>query len=288
MNDQKNTPQIITQNFPASRGLAWLIQSLVLIRTQAGRLLFLAVLLQLILGLSQVPILGMLVILAVPAFSAGLLEAFHRVGTGALIPASILFVPLTRKPANGRFLLFGALMFAIAAITVVLVLGGSNAQLDPELISRIEQGDAEALAMIDPVLISKVLISVLLAVSISGTISFLAIPLIWFHGLPVARALVLGLQGLARNWKPFLVLGLGMTVLLLPVLAFLYMMVTLASAVSPLSLLFMVLLMLAALLFQLVVLGTQYCACRDIYGVGVSPEQTVSTGSDGDDGQFLA
>ncbi len=264
------------------------MQSLVLIRSQAARLLFLAVLLQLILGLSQVPVLGVLVILALPAFSAGLLEAFRRIETGAVLPASLLFVPLAQKPANGRLLLLGLLMFAIAAITVMLVMGGSETQIDPELLQRIEQGDAEAIAMIDPVLISKVLIAALLAVGLSGTISFLAIPLIWFHDMPMVKAVVAGLQGLARNWQPFLVLGLGTMVLLVPVGVFFVLMVGLASAIQPLSLLFLVLLMLAALLFQLVVLATQYCACRDIYGSGEMASETANPDDNGDDGQLLA
>ncbi|MDZ4731550.1 MAG: BPSS1780 family membrane protein [Xanthomonadales bacterium] len=292
MNSQENNSQITANRFPAGRGLAWLMQSLALIKAQAGRLLFMAVLLQLILGLSQVPILGMLVILALPAFSAGLLEAFHRVETGALLPASILFVPIAQKPANGRLLLLGLLMFATSAIAVMLVMGGVDTQLDPELLKRIEQGDAEALAMLDPALISKVLIAALLAVSLSGTISFLAIPLIWFHNMPMLKALLTGLRGLARNWQPFLVLGLGMMVLLIPVLVFLGLMVGLASSISPLSLLFLVLLMLAALLFQLVVLGTQYCACRDIFGLGATAGEADNADgqndSSNDDGQLLA
>jgi hypothetical protein len=244
--------------------------------------------LQLILALSQVPFLGMLVILALPAFSAGLLEAFRRVETGAALPASILFVPLTQKPANGRLLLLGVLMFAIAAISIMLVMGGTEAQLDPEFLKRIEQRDAEAMAMIDPELISRVMAAALLAVGLSGTFSFLAIPLIWFHDMPTAKALITGIHGMARNWKPFLVLGLGMMVLLIPVLLFLMLMVGLASTIGPLSLLFVVILMLATLLFQLVVLGTQYCSCRDIYGSGVMTPDTIDTDDNDDDSQLLA
>jgi len=288
MNDEKNTSTNDIRTLPAGRGLAWLLQSLSLIRSQPARLLFLAVLLQLILGLSQVPVIGMLVVVALPAFSAGLLEAFRRVETGGLLPASILFVPLTQKPANGRFLLLGVAMFALAALSAMLVLGGSDTQLDPELIQQIEQGNAEALSQLDPELTMKVLLAALLAVSLSGTISYLAIPLIWFHGLPVGKALVLGLQGLMRNWKPFLVLGLGLMVMLLPLLAFFAMMLGLASAFSPVSLLFAVLVMLSGLLFQLVVLGTQYFAYKDIFGVPAGQEMVKPGDNDPQEGQLLA
>src|SRR5690606_20140650 len=93
MNERQNLPPSPGEALPASRGLSWLLQSLALIRRQPARLLLMAVLLQLILGLSQLPVLGTLVILALPAFSAGLLEAFRRIETGSLLPASTLFVP---------------------------------------------------------------------------------------------------------------------------------------------------------------------------------------------------
>jgi hypothetical protein len=290
MNERQNLPNPVRERLPASRGLSWLLQSLALIRRQPARLLFMAVLLQLILGLSQVPVLGMLVILALPAFSAGLLEAFSRVETGRLLPSSTLFVPLAEKPANGRLLLLGVLMFAVASLSVLLVMGGSEAQLDASLLQRIEQGDATAIAELDPVLTSRILFSALLAISISGTLSFLAIPLIWFHRLPMPRALLLGLQALLRHWQAFLVLGLGMTVLLLPVIVFFVMMMKLAGAISPLSLVFVVLLMLGALLFQLVVLATQYFACKDIFGPGPRQGQqnTEPEGDNPGDGQLLA
>jgi hypothetical protein len=302
MNERQDLPEPVPGQrpgpLPASRGLAWLLQSLALIRRQPMRLLFLAVLLQLILGLSQVPILGMLVVLALPAFSAGLLEAFRRIETNQLLPASLLFVPLTERPSNGRLLMLGLLMFAVASLSVILVMGGSDAQLDAGLLQRIEQGDTAAIAELDPVLTSKVLFAALLAVSISGTLSFLAIPLIWFHKLPMPRALIMGLRALLRHWQAFLVMGLGMMVLLVPVMMFFVMMVRLAGMISPLSLLFVVLLMLGALLFQLVVLATQYFACKDIFGPagedsspppsGQSEDEDGNGDDDRNDGQLLA
>jgi hypothetical protein len=288
MNDENNKPNYHPRTLPAGRGLVWLMQSLALIRTQPARLLFLAVVLQLILGLSQVPVIGALVVMALPAFSAGLLEAFRRIEMGGSLAASILFEPLTKKPANGRFLLLGIAMFALAALSAMLVMGGSDTQIDAELLQQIEQGDTEALGQLDPELTMKVLLTALLAVSVSGTISFLAIPLIWFHGLPTGRALLLGLQGIQRNWRPFLVLSLGLMVFLIPLLVFFSMMQGQATAFSPMSLLFSVLVMLTGLLFQLVMLGTQYLAYKDIYAL---PDDKAAA-HPGDDknqnGQILA
>ena len=66
----------ISSALPFSRGIAWLVQSMALLRMQAGRLILIAVFMQVILGLTQVPIIGLLIILSVPALSAGVLEAF--------------------------------------------------------------------------------------------------------------------------------------------------------------------------------------------------------------------
>ena len=291
-----NSPDLkITRNVrPAGHGLAWLMQSVALIRAQPARLLFITVLLQLILGLSQVPVIGILVILAVPGFSAGLLDAFRRIETGQPIPASILFVPLTVRPANGRFLMLGVVMFIVAALAAMMIMGGSQAQLDPELIQRIEKGDTEAILQLDPELIYRVVMAAMLAVAISGTLSFLAIPLIWFRGMATAGALLEGLRGLQANWKPFLVLGLGLFAFMVPVVVLFIIMASLASSIGLISLLFAVLLMLTGLLLQLLMMGAQYCAFKDIYGLedagpaegGNDPEE--NSGNEGDDDQFLA
>ena len=65
-----------------SRGFGWLGESLALLKAQTARLLLIALLLQLILGFTQLPIVGLLVILAVPALNAGVLQCFHVTAAG--------------------------------------------------------------------------------------------------------------------------------------------------------------------------------------------------------------
>jgi len=291
---QENKP--VLTRVPAGHGWAWLLQAMALIRSQAARLLFLAVLMQLIIGLTQVPVLGMLVVLAMPGLSAGMLEAFNRVASGLPLPASLLFVPLTVRPANGRLIVLGLLMFAVAALSVMLIMSGGAGELDAELMRRIEQGDAEAIQQLDPELIYQVVMSVMLAVGLSGMISFMSIPLIWFHNMPTMAALVEGLKALAVNWKPFLILSLGLVALLFPLGLVFLLLMQLAGTAGPMSFIFAALIMLAALVYQLLIFATQYCAVRDIYGLGEpdmpAAESADEPGSrnndDGEDGQFLA
>jgi hypothetical protein len=99
---------------------------------------------------------------------------------------------------------------------------------------------------------------------------------------------LVGLQGLQRNWKAFLVLGMGLVVLLIPLMLFFALILGLASALGPLSIVLAALIMLAGLLFQLVVLGTQYVAFKDIFGLGEDNQPPEAADIGGDDGQLLA
>ena len=271
---------------PAGAGLAWLAQSLALIRAQPGRLLLLAVLLQAILGLSQVPLLGIFIVLAVPAFTAGLLEGFHFAASGQRPPAAVLFAGLASSPRTGRLLMLGTLIFLAGIACASLAFGIDGATIDTDLIARIEQGDVEALAALDPVFLSRVAMALAVAVAVSGTLSFLAVPLIWFSRMRTGAAVLAGLRAMVVNWKPFLVLGLGLAALLLPVAALTGLLFG-AGGLSPgMMMLSLLLVLLALLLFQLVVFGTQYCAHRAIFGAGDSPPAVPPP--QGDDGQFVA
>ena len=70
---------------PAARGLHWLQGGVALLRARPARILLLGVVFQLWLGLSQVPVLGLLVVLSVPALTAGLLQAFDSIVRGEKI-----------------------------------------------------------------------------------------------------------------------------------------------------------------------------------------------------------
>ena len=72
------------KTMPFSQGLAWLLQSLTLMRLQAGRLLLIAVIMQVILGLTQVPLIGILVIISVPGLSAGVWRLLTSPGGAAI------------------------------------------------------------------------------------------------------------------------------------------------------------------------------------------------------------
>jgi len=253
---------------PARHGMAWLMQSLVLIKAQPGRLLFMVVLLQLILGLSRLPFLGVFIVMAMPALSAGMLQALSMVASGQRPSTVVLFAPLASGARTGRLLLLGALMIAAGILSVSMVLSGSADLLDADLLARIEQGDVEAVAALDPDIISRAFIAIAVGVSISGTLSFLSVPLLWFRDQKLGRSLLGGIRAMILNWRPFTVLALGLMALLVPVAVAVAILFQLAGTSGALSVILLGGIMFIALFFQLAVFATQFCSFREIYGLG--------------------
>lgn len=269
---------------PPRHGIAWLVQSFALLRAQPGRLLLMVVLLQIIMGLTQVPVAGFFLIISVPALSAGLLQAFHVTATGGRPGPNLLFKPLMSGTHTGRLLILGALMFVVGVLTVALILPASDTMLDQELLSRIEQGDVEALSSIDQGALRSMVFAFLIGISVSGTLSYMTIPLLWFHDRKLWPALAEGLRALFANWKAFLVLGLGMAVLLIPVSLVAGALFVLAGSAGAFSIVVMGLVMLLVLAFQLMLFGTQFCAFRDVFGIETGQAGMAA----GDDSQLLA
>ena len=282
------SPALRIKVLPARQGIAWLAQGLALIRAQPARLLFLAVLLQLILGLSRVPLLGLFVILAVPALSAGVLQAFWLVAMGKRFAATVLFAPLLAGAKTGRFMGMGAFLFAVALVSVSVMLSGSQDLLPQELLVRIEQGDVDALGELDPQLVMRFAYAIAVGVGLSGTLSYLAIPLVWFRDEKLFVSIISGCKAMMLNWRPFTLLALGLVVLLIPVALLIAILFQLVDSAGGVSVFITGLVMLIALAFQLVVFGTQFCAFRDIYEIEAVQPETGDSDSEGSDGQLLA
>jgi hypothetical protein len=271
---------------PASRGIAWIMQSWSLLRMQAGRLLIIAFLMQMLLGLTQVPLLGILVVISVPGLSAGILEAFHVTGRGGQPALSVLFMPLSSTQHRGRFFALGALVFAVGVLCISVLLPGGEQMPDQELMSRLQQGDVDAVAMLDPDYLGRMVMAFLAGVAISGTISYFTIPLVWFHDRKMIPALLEGLRAMVANWKAFLVLGFGMVVISVPIALLVGFLFNMAGGGGIGSIMVMGFVMMLLLLFQLMLFGTQYCSAREIFGETDTgrPEPDLP----GDEGQFVA
>ena len=271
---------------PAARGGAWFMESLALLRRQASRLLFIAILMQLVLGLVQVPVLGILVVLSVPGLTAGILQAFHVTAHGGAPAMRLLFLPLATGNRRGRLFALGALVFAVGILCVSLLLGGVLANLDEATLLRLQQGDVNALGEADPLFVSRLMAAFVLSVAISGTLTFFSVPLVWFRDRRIWPALTAGLAGLLRHWKALLVLGLVLAAASLPFALLVGLLLQLAAAGGVMAYIATGLVMVLLLFFQLLLFGTQYCAFRDIFGIVDSAPPPTPTR--GDDGQLVA
>jgi len=255
------------RKLPAARGIAWVAGSWDLVKRQPLRLMLISLFFQFILSFSQTGALGLVVILCLPVMSAGLLHAFFLVEHGGKPMVAVLFMPFTAKDKIGSLLLLGAVSMVLALLVVSLVVAGQVLEIDPDVITRIEQGDMEALQLIDPQVMESAVLAMALGAVISGTMTYFAVPLIWFRKRAMGSALIAGLKALASNWKPLLVIGLFLGLLAVPIgLMFGYFYVSALSTGSG-STLVAILLLLIGPMFQLLLFGTQYLAFRDIFGL---------------------
>ena len=276
MSDQPEQP---IRKLPTARGLAWVSGSWGLVKRQPLRLLLISLFFQFILSFSQTGALGLVVILCLPVLSAGLLQAFFLVEHGDKPMLAVLFMPFTEKRSIGSLLLLGGLAMALALLLVTLVLAGQMVDLDPDIIVRIEQGDLDALQLIDPQVLESAVLAMGLGAAISGTITYFSVPLIWFRKLKMGSALLMGLKGLGRNWKPLLVIGLFLGILAVPIVLLFGSFYLSALSEGTASTLLGFLLLLLGPMFQLLLFGTQYLAFRDIFGLD---ETTVAANKTND------
>ncbi len=264
MSDQPPQP---FRKMPAARGLAWVSGSWELFKRQPLRLLLISLFFQFFLSLSQADVLGLLVILCLPVLSAGMLHAFFLVERGEKPMLAVLFLPFTAKQGVSKLLLLGGVVMLLGLLVVSMVLAGHMIDIDPEVLSRIEQGDLDALQLIDPQALESAVMAMAVAAAISGTITYFSVPLIWFKSQGTASAVITGLKAMARNWRPLLMIGLLLGLLAVPIVLMFGSFYLSALSEGAASAWLAFLLLLVGPIFQLLLFGTQYLAFRDIFGM---------------------
>jgi hypothetical protein len=264
---KKSTPPTF-RKLRAMHGITWLSGSWTLVKKQALRLLLISLFFQFLLSFSQVQAFGLLVIVFLPVLSAGMLHAFLMVEQNEKPMLAVLFIAFTDKTRISRLLLLGGIVIVLGLLVMTMVLAGQMVDIDPEIISRIEQGDIDALQLIDPQIMQDAVLAMAIGAAVSGSVTYFSIPLIWFANQGVGSALVVGLRALFLNWKPLLIIGLLLGLFAVPiVLLFGSFYLSALSEASSSSLLAILLLVLGPI-YQLLLFGTQYLSFRDIFGMG--------------------
>ena len=151
-------------------------------------------------------------------------------------------------------------------LAAAFALAGSVDMLDPALITRIEAGEVEAVAELDPVFIQRVLFGLVLGLLLGGCLSFYAVPLVWFSNQSLGRAIALGLLGMLRQWRALTMMGLVLGVLSIPVAVLTAFVLTAQMAQGSVSPVLTLLMLLAGVAYQLLLFSTQYASYRAIFG----------------------
>ena len=273
----------------ASRGFAWLLTATSFIRQQTWRLLTVAVMVQLAMSLTQFPVVGILMVLALPVLSAGMLQCFDQVRRGLPLTPMVLFSPFANRVLVIRLFLLGGIIALTAVFVITWLLSGIQELQDPELLSRIEQGDLDAVLELDPAVVQRAFLAIVLGVSVSGILSHFTIPLIWFRQMPLGMAILTGLKALFKNWLPFLLLGLILAVLSIPLFITLGLLVGITAVAGGPGIIQYALILLVVLTIQLLVFGTQYCSFAEIFEHGGDEGPVPPIGPDEPrDDQFVA
>ncbi len=256
-----------------STGFAWLTTSVALLRSQAPRLLLVGLLFQLLGGASQVGILALFFLIAVPALTAGMLQALHVAATGQRPAVMTLFAAFQGGGRLMSLFLLGLITILATAMVLVFLVAGALSGLDPELAARIQAGDQAAVLELDPAIVRKVLFGMLLGLLVGACLGFFAIPLIWFQGRSLGDALLTGLVALLRQWRALTALGIGLAAIGLPVGIMAGMLMAAQATGAAPSLLLTVILMLVVVLYQVLAFAAQYMAFRDVFmaGEGADP-----------------
>jgi len=271
------------KKLPASRGLAWFTGSLMLLRAQPSRLLLIGLVLQFLLGLTQMGLMGLLLVLAIPALTAGVMQSMSVVERGLRPPLMTLFCAFSESQRVIRLFVLSLVMIVTGLLIAGAMLSGITDALDSEFMISLEQGDVEALIMANPELIQRLVIALAVGLLVSGSMAYFAVPLIWFRDRPAGSAILEGFAGMIKNWLPFLVLGGLLAIVAMPLV--ILTAIVLANSVSEgasstFLTLFMLLLMVA---YQLLMFGAQYLSFKEVFGTG---EENKRTGAN--DGQLVA
>jgi hypothetical protein len=200
---------------PASHGLKWLMQGLVLLRRNFFIwVLFVLLLWGMVFVASRVPFTGLLLALLTPVFLGGLMIGCRALEKGEELEIAHFFAGFGNNNLNlitlGGFYLIGnvviaGLMYAMGGGAIQQIVAGQAQNMDPEILMQ----------TLGPAL-AALLLGMALSVPLTMAMWFAPL-LVVFRNEKAAPALRYSFLACLRNTLPFLVYGL---VLLVPLVLF--------------------------------------------------------------------
>jgi len=252
-----------------SRGLRWLPAAAELLFSAFTPLSGLAALWLLVSMIALIPVVGQLsIMLITPLLTAGAIAAYAEVAAGRRPAPTILFSAWSNPDTRRRLLgvgAFGILGSLVAMATLAAWLGS---QVSPEQL-QVAQTSPEAMAeVIRQVSPGPLLLVAAAVLAVVLSAMYFAVPLLLFSDLGVVAALTLSLRAVIGNWAAFLAFGLVLIIAVIALgIVFGVILVTLGIAIGPAGQMAgQVLVMLAAMLVQVLMAGTQWIAFTEVFG----------------------
>ncbi|WP_303785847.1 BPSS1780 family membrane protein [Azovibrio restrictus] len=191
---------------PASGGWQWLVRGYALFRRQPALigLLVMSYWMSLIL-FNVLPIIGpLLASLVMPGLSVGVMTACRQVDRQQLPALGVFFLPLQEHPRplmalGAIYLVYTLVALAVAGLVddgALLRAVTAGKPMDPE---ALEEGNLLLAAQVLLLLMAPILMAY-----------WYAPVLVAWHRLPVPKALFFSFIACLRNWRAFLVYGLGL------------------------------------------------------------------------------
>lgn len=193
---------------PAATGKLWVEEAWQFFRSQPRVLLFAVLLLVLIWSLSSVPVLGMVISILGPIFTAGLLLGI-RAGF-IKPPARINLLAAWQLPGPRKELVLLGLVLTLLGLLITYLLGPELAELQLMMASgTVPEIPIDALR--------RVLMFSLASAAIVGFCTWFGLPEIAYRGRPVLSAVLLSVQATLANWRALSVLGFWLILIWLAV-----------------------------------------------------------------------
>lgn len=271
-----------------SAGLRWLPAAAELLFSSFGPLAGLAALWLLVSMIAVVPIIGQLAMMLItPLLTAGAIAAFAQVSAGRRPAPTMLFAAWGRPELRNRLFALGAFGVLGSLLALLVLSSWLGSQVSIEQIQAAQQSPDAMAEMLQQVSLGPLLLVAAGVLMVVMAAMYFAIPLVMFRDIGAVGALTASLRAVVANWSAFLGFGLAviaMVVALGFVFGIFMMILGLAMGTAG-QMITQVLFMLAAMLVQVLMAGSQWIAYADVFG---SPGRGDESGKDEEGNQLLA
>lgn len=258
-------------------GLRWLPAAAELLLSGFGPLAGLAAIWLLVSMIAIIPLIGQLAIMLItPLLTAGAIAAFAQVSSGRRPAPTMLFAAWGRPGLRNRLLGLGAFGILGSLLALVALSAWLSSQVTPEQIQAAQRSPDAMAGLLEQLSFGPVLLVPVGILAVVMAAMYFAIPLIMFRDIGITGALGASLRAVLANWSAFLGFGVA-TIVLVIALGFVFGVVALPLSLAlgtAGAMIAQVVFMLAAMLIQVLMAGTQWVAYASVFG---------SPGSDRDD-----